>query len=126
MPVRRRNMEKTYDPKPIENKWYQEWLSKGKFHADADSDKPSFSIVIPPPNVTGSLHVGHAFNNTFQDIMCRFKRMQGYNVLWLPGTDHAGIATQNVNIRDQSRFRPADAGGFQNRGLKRRKRLAKQ
>lgn len=96
MPVRRRNMEKTYDPKPIENKWYQEWLSKGKFHADADSEKPSFSIVIPPPNVTGSLHVGHAFNNTFQDIMCRFKRMQGYNVLWLPGTDHAGIATQNV------------------------------
>ncbi len=96
MPVRRRNMEKTYDPKPIENKWYQEWLSKGKFHADTDSDKPSFSIVIPPPNVTGSLHVGHAFNNTFQDIMCRFKRMQGYNVLWLPGTDHAGIATQNV------------------------------
>ena len=120
MPVRRRNMEKTYDPKPIENKWYQEWLSKGKFHADADSDKPSFSIVIPPPNVTGSLHMGHAFNNTFQDIMCRFKRMQGYNVLWLPGTDHAGIATQNVVERQLAGSRgdptmldmlPPDAGG---------------
>ena len=96
MPARNRDMEKTYDPKPIEDAWYQKWLSSGLFHADADSAKPSFSIVIPPPNVTGSLHMGHAFNNTFQDIMCRFKRMRGYNVLWLPGTDHAGIATQNV------------------------------
>ena len=87
---------KTYDPVPIEEKWYGTWTGKGLFRGRAESDKPSFSIVIPPPNVTGSLHMGHALNNTLQDISCRFMRMSGYNVLWLPGTDHAGIATQNV------------------------------
>ena len=87
---------KNYDPVPIEDKWYAKWIEEGLFKADPASPKPAFSIVIPPPNVTGSLHVGHALDNTLQDILCRAKRMQGYEVMWLPGTDHAGIATQNV------------------------------
>ncbi len=85
-----------YDFRKIENKWYNYWESKGYFKASTTNDKPSFSIVIPPPNVTGSLHMGHALNNTLQDILCRYKRLKGFNVLWMPGTDHAGIATQNV------------------------------
>ncbi len=85
-----------YDFKNIEEKWYDYWLNKGYFKADVNSEKPPFSIVIPPPNVTGSLHMGHALNNTLQDALCRYKRLKGYNVLWMPGTDHAGIATQNV------------------------------
>ena len=89
-------LSKGYDPVPIEDKWYAEWVKSGLFHADETSAKPHFSIVIPPPNVTGSLHLGHALDNTLQDILCRTKRMQGCEVLWLPGTDHAGIATQNV------------------------------
>nr|WP_321503550.1 valine--tRNA ligase [uncultured Dethiosulfovibrio sp.] len=96
MVFRNTELPKNYDPEPIEDKWYQTWLDKGLFDADVDHSKEAFSVVIPPPNVTGSLHMGHAFNNTFQDIVCRYKRMRGYNVLWLPGTDHAGIATQNV------------------------------
>ncbi|MBE9521736.1 MAG: valine--tRNA ligase, partial [Proteobacteria bacterium] len=76
------------------------WEKHDLFHADTKTDKPPFSIVIPPPNVTGSLHMGHALNNTLQDILCRYKRMSGYNVLWQPGTDHAGIATQNVVEKD--------------------------
>ncbi len=87
---------KKYDPKEIENKLYKNWEEKGYFKADNSSDKKPFSIVIPPPNVTGSLHMGHALNNTLQDILARYKRARGYNVLWLPGCDHAGIATQNV------------------------------
>ncbi|MGI6252875.1 MAG: valine--tRNA ligase [Aminivibrio sp.] len=90
-------MAKSYDPKPIEDKWYASWMERGLFKSSPDGDKSrAFTIVIPPPNVTGSLHMGHAFNHTFQDILCRYKRMKGFNVLWLPGTDHAGIATQNV------------------------------
>jgi len=89
-------LSKNYDPNPIEGKWSDEWDKRCLFHSDVDQSRKSFSIVIPPPNVTGSLHMGHAFNHTFQDIMCRYKRMKGFNVLWLPGTDHAGIATQNV------------------------------
>lgn len=89
-------LDKTYDPAPIEGKWYSRWEKDGLFDAEVDNTREAFSIVIPPPNVTGSLHIGHAFNNTFQDIVCRYKRMKGFNVLWLPGTDHAGIATQNV------------------------------
>ena len=85
---------KGYDPGPIEDKWYMKWVEEGLFKADPASPKPKYSIVIPPPNVTGSLHVGHALDNTLQDILCRSKRMQGFEVLWLPGTDHAGIATQ--------------------------------
>jgi valyl-tRNA synthetase len=90
------DLPKSYEPAPIEDKWYAKWLEDGIFKAVAESDKPSFSIVIPPPNITGSLHLGHALDNTLQDILCRAKRMQGYEVLWMPGTDHAGIATQNV------------------------------
>ena len=91
-----RELAKGYEPHDVEKRWYAEWLEKGYFHAEATSDKKSYSIVIPPPNVTGALHMGHALNNTLQDILCRWKRMQGFNVLWMPGTDHAGIATQNV------------------------------
>ncbi|WP_136526599.1 valine--tRNA ligase [Geomonas ferrireducens] len=91
-----KELEKVYEPKSVEQKWYQEWEGKGYFHASVPSDKPGYSIVIPPPNITGVLHMGHALNNTLQDILCRWKRMAGYNVLWMPGTDHAGIATQNV------------------------------
>ncbi len=93
-------LRKAYDPKEVEEKWYQFWLEKGYFHADTESRRKPFSIVIPPPNVTGSLHIGHALNNTLQDILVRWRRMQGYNCLWLPGTDHAGIATQHVVERE--------------------------
>ena len=89
-------LQKGYEPKGIEEKWYKFWLEKNFSHGDKNSEKPPYSIVIPPPNVTGSLHIGHALNNTLQDILARFKRMDGYNVAWIPGTDHAGIATQNV------------------------------
>ncbi|HKJ97465.1 MAG TPA: valine--tRNA ligase [Desulfotignum sp.] len=94
------SLDKGYEPSGIEEKWYQYWLDKGFFKAEETSDKKPFSIVIPPPNVTGVLHMGHALNNVIQDIMCRYRRLLGYNVLWMPGTDHAGIATQNVVERD--------------------------
>jgi valyl-tRNA synthetase len=89
-------LQKGYEPKEVERRWYAYWEKEGLFAAEDVSDKEPFSIVIPPPNVTGVLHMGHAHNNTLQDILCRYRRMQGYNVLWMPGTDHAGIATQNV------------------------------
>ncbi|KJS88041.1 MAG: valyl-tRNA synthetase [Peptococcaceae bacterium BICA1-8] len=88
------NLSKVYEPKQVEEKWYTHWEQNKYFHADVEKDKPHFSIVMPPPNVTGSLHLGHALDNTLQDILTRWRRMQGYNTLWLPGTDHAGIATQ--------------------------------
>src|SRR3989338_8899753 len=84
-----------YNPKDVEERLYRQWESHGLFHAEPDACAP-YAIVIPPPNVTGILHMGHALNNTIQDILIRFKRMQGFNALWVPGTDHAGIATQNV------------------------------
>ncbi len=93
-----------YDPSEIEDKWYEFWEKKGLFVADNDSDSEPYSIVIPPPNVTGSLHMGHALNNTLQDILIRFKGMQGRNTLWMPGTDHAGIATQNVVEKDLAKI----------------------
>jgi len=89
-------LEKIYSPKEVEEHWEKYWRENRLFHADETSTKKPFSIVIPPPNVTGSLHMGHAFNNTLQDILARWKRMLGFEVLWQPGTDHAGIATQNV------------------------------
>jgi valyl-tRNA synthetase len=89
-------LEKSYDPKRVEEKWYKIWEERGYFEPTYDKTKPKFSIVIPPPNVTGALHIGHALNNTLQDVLVRYKRMDGYDVLWVPGTDHAGIATQNV------------------------------
>ncbi|HED24807.1 MAG TPA: valine--tRNA ligase, partial [Firmicutes bacterium] len=85
-----------YDPAGVEEKRYQFWLQGEYFKAARDPEKTPFTIVIPPPNVTGSLHMGHALNNTVQDILIRWRRMQGYDALWLPGSDHAGIATQNV------------------------------
>ena len=91
-----KELAKVYEPQAVEAKWYREWEEHGYFRAEAASDAKPYSIVIPPPNVTGALHMGHALNNTLQDILCRWKRMSGYNVLWMPGTDHAGIATQNV------------------------------
>jgi valyl-tRNA synthetase len=93
-------LAKAYEPEQVEDKWYKYWEENDLFRAEAKSGKKSFCIVIPPPNVTGSLHMGHALNNTLQDILCRYKRMKGYNVLWQPGTDHAGIATQNVVEKD--------------------------
>ncbi|MBI1871480.1 MAG: valine--tRNA ligase [Chlamydiae bacterium] len=89
-------LSKQYSPKEVENKWYSFWSDEGFFKADKNRGGKPFTIVIPPPNITGILHMGHALNNTLQDIMIRFKRMQGWNALWIPGTDHAGIATQNV------------------------------
>ena len=84
-----KELAKTYDPKGIEDRIYQNWLDKKYFHAEVDRSKKPFTIVMPPPNVTGQLHMGHALDNTMQDILIRYKRMQGYNALWQPGTDHA-------------------------------------
>ncbi len=89
-------LPKAYEFAEVESHWYRYWEEKEFFRADEHSPKPPFSIVIPPPNVTGQLHMGHALNNTLQDILCRYKRLRGFEVLWVPGTDHAGIATQNV------------------------------
>ncbi|MBM4127382.1 MAG: valine--tRNA ligase [Nitrospira sp.] len=89
-------LEKTYEPKSVEDRWSREWIARGYFRAAVDHAGQPYCIVIPPPNVTGSLHVGHALNHSLQDILIRWHRMQGHNTLWLPGTDHAGIATQNV------------------------------
>lgn len=87
-------MAKAYDSSQVEGKWYQFWEENGFFHSEVDDTKKPFSIVMPPPNVTGALHLGHAMDGTIQDILTRYKRMRGFNTLWLPGTDHAGIATQ--------------------------------
>jgi len=89
-------LPKAYEPQEVERRIYAEWEKNGYFRADPESDRPPYTIVIPPPNVTGALHMGHALNNTVQDILIRYKRMDGFNTLWQPGTDHAGIATQNV------------------------------
>lgn len=89
-----KQLEKTYDPHEIEGKLYEKWESRGYFHAEVDKSRKPFTIVMPPPNITGVLHMGHALDNTLQDILIRFKRMQGYNALWIPGTDHAAISTE--------------------------------
>ena len=91
-----RELPSVYDAKSVESEIYKFWEENECFKADANSDKPPFSMVIPPPNVTGVLHMGHALDETLQDILTRYHRMKGYETLWLPGTDHAGIATQNV------------------------------
>ncbi len=96
----KKELAKTYDPKDIEDRLYKKWLDKKYFHAKVDKTKKPFTIVIPPPNITGQLHMGHALDNAMQDIIIRFKRMQGYNALWQPGTDHASIATE-VKIIEQ-------------------------
>ncbi len=97
-----KELAKTYDPKDIEERLYQKWMENKYFHAEVDRSKKPFTIVIPPPNITGQLHMGHALDNTMQDILIRLKRMQGYNALWQPGTDHASIATE-VKIIEQLR-----------------------
>ncbi|MBE5943329.1 MAG: valine--tRNA ligase [Lachnospiraceae bacterium] len=89
-----KELEKNYNPSEIEGRLYDKWVKKGYFHAEVDRSKKPFTIVMPPPNITGQLHMGHALDNTMQDILIRFKRMQGYNALWQPGTDHAAIATE--------------------------------
>ena len=89
-------LSKAYEPQLVEDKWYAWWIDQGLFEADPTSSKPAFSIVIPPPNVTGVLTLGHVLNTTLQDILARHARQTGHEVLWLPGTDHAGIATQTV------------------------------
>ena len=89
-------LSKQYNPKETESKWYETWEKNNLFSARISPDKIPYTIIIPPPNVTGILHMGHALNNTIQDILIRYKKMQGFQTLWMPGTDHAGIATQNV------------------------------
>jgi valyl-tRNA synthetase len=110
-------LDKIYNPAALEAKWYQHWESTNAFAPRANANAPNFVVMIPPPNVTGSLHMGHALNNTLQDIMVRVRRMQGYNVLWQPGTDHAGIATQMVVERQ------LDAQGMKRSELSRAKFL---
>ena len=113
----KKELEKTYDPKGIEGRLYSKWEEKKYFHAEVDETKKPFTIVIPPPNITGKLHMGHALDNTMQDILIRYKRMQGYNALWQPGTDHASIATE-VKIIDTLK-----AEGIDKRDLGREKFL---
>src|SRR5690554_1285272 len=93
-------IDQSYNPVEVEAEWYDFWLEKGYFHADETSEKEPYTIVIPPPNVTGSLHMGHALFVTLQDLLIRWKRMDGFEALWLPGTDHAGIATQVMVERE--------------------------
>src|ERR1700749_820154 len=89
-------LPKAYDPKAAQEKWLSFWAQNGYFHSHPDFKRKPYTIGIPPPNVTGALHLGHALNNTLQDILIRWRRMQGFEALWMPGTDHAGIATQAV------------------------------
>ena len=98
----KKELEKTYNPQAIEERLYDKWLEKKYFHAEVDRSKKPFTIVMPPPNITGQLHMGHALDNTMQDILIRYKRMQGYSALWQPGTDHAAIATE-VKVIDKLR-----------------------
>ena len=95
-----KNLEKTYNPKEIEAKLYEKWCEEKYFHAEVDRSKKPFTTVMPPTNITGKLHMGHALDNTLQDILIRYKRMEGYNALWIPGTDHAAISTE-VKVTDQ-------------------------
>ena len=107
------NIDKTYEPQKVEKKLYKKWQDNGYFKASADKSKKPFCIVIPPPNVTGQLHMGHALDETLQDILIRFRRMQGYSALWVPGTDHAGIATQikvEENLRKEEGLTRHDLG----------------
>ena len=91
---RAKELKKVYEPQEVEDRLYAHWEERGCFKADNKSEKEPFTVVIPPPNVTGQLHMGHAMDETIQDILIRYKKLRGYETLWLPGTDHAGIATQ--------------------------------
>ncbi|NVM03002.1 MAG: class I tRNA ligase family protein, partial [Candidatus Helarchaeota archaeon] len=90
------DIDKVYNPKKVEEKWYKYWLEENYFHAELRPNKEPYTIVIPPPNITGILHMGHALQGTLQDTLIRYHRINNYEALWMPGTDHAGIATQNV------------------------------
>ena len=98
----KKDMAKTYDPKDFEERIYEMWEKGGAFRADIDPDKKPFTIVMPPPNITGQLHMGHALDHTLQDVLIRWRRMEGYSALWLPGSDHASIATE-VKVADSIR-----------------------
>ena len=100
------NIPKVYDPASVEKKWYKYWEEHRYFHAEVEADKKPFSIVIPPPNITGQLHMGHALDNTLQDILIRWHRMMGDNTLWMPGYDHAGLATQIKVEEKKKKERP--------------------
>jgi valyl-tRNA synthetase len=103
----KKELAKTYDPKGIEDRLYKKWMENGYFHAEVNPDKKPFTIVMPPPNITGQLHMGHALDNTMQDILIRWKRMEGYEALWQPGTDHAAIATE-VKVTEHLRQQGID------------------
>ena len=111
-----KELAKTYDPKGIEDRLYKKWEDNGYFHAQADRSKKPFTIVMPPPNITGQLHMGHALDNTMQDILTRYKRMQGYNALWQPGTDHAAIATE-VKVIDSLKKKGIDKNDLGREGF---------
>src|SRR5437016_1676664 len=110
-----RKLPKTFEPSSFEERWYRLWESEGRFQPRGPAGSPRFVMVIPPPNVTGKLHIGHAYGRTIEDILARWKRMKGYRVLWVPGTDHAGIATQMVMERQLAKQ------GIQRRELGREK-----
>jgi len=93
-------LDKHYRHQDIEAKWYRRWEEAGLFHSEPETERPSYTVVIPPPNITGKLHMGHVLNTTVQDIIIRYKQMSGFNTCWVPGTDHAGIATQNMVEKD--------------------------
>ena len=111
-------LPKQYDPQDAQRRWYDFWLEKGYFHADPSSGKPPYTIVIPPPNVTGALHLGHALNNTIQDILIRWRRMQGYDALWMPGTDHAGSPPRPSSRPGSSQGRKEDPPRHRPRGTR--------
>ena len=114
-----KELAKTYDPKSMEDRIYGEWLEKKYFHAEVDRSKKPFTIVMPPPNITGKLHMGHALDNTLQDILIRYKRMQGYNALWIPGTDHASISTE-VKVINQLKSEGIDKNELGREGFLKR------
>ena len=108
-----KNLSKTYDPKEFEDRLYAMWEESGSFHSDVDPDRKPFTIVMPPPNITGKLHMGHALDQTLQDVLIRYKRMRGYNALWIPGSDHASIATEVKvanRLRDEEGLEKEDLG----------------
>ena len=110
-----KQLDKIYDPKSVEGRTYEFWQKGGYFHTQIDPGKKPYTIVMPPPNITGQLHMGHALDNTLQDILIRFRRMQGYAALWVPGVDHASIATEAKIVAADGR-----GGGYQSRYWARR------
>ena len=106
----KKELDTRYDPKNVEDRLYADWLAAGYFHAPVDESREPYTIMIPPPNITSQLHIGHAFEATLIDILIRFKRMQGYNALWMPGTDHAAIATEVKIVEDMAKEGLTKAG----------------